>query len=55
MQLLVIHCLQNVPFYRGKDCMKNYCIDLRKHATKIIIYEKSGNDTINKCRKKVTS
>ena len=26
--------------YRGKNCMKNFCLDLRKHATKIINYEK---------------
>ena len=26
--------------YRGKDYMKRFCIDLRKHATKIINYEK---------------
>ena len=23
-------------YYRDKDCMKNFCKDLRKHATKII-------------------
>ena len=26
--------------YRGKNYMKNFCLDLRKHATKIINYEK---------------
>ena len=26
--------------YRGKNCMKNFCLDLREHATKIIHYEK---------------
>ena len=26
--------------YRGKDCMKNFCLDLREHVTKIINYEK---------------
>ena len=26
--------------YEDKHCMKNSCIDLRKHATKIINYEK---------------
>ena len=26
--------------YRGKDCMKKFCKDLRTHATKIINYEK---------------
>ena len=28
-----LHC------YRGKDCMKNFSIDLREHATKMINYE----------------
>ena len=27
-------------YYRGKDCMKNFCKDLIEHATKIIYYEK---------------
>ena len=26
--------------YRGKDCMKNFCLDLREHVTKIINHEK---------------
>ena len=26
--------------YRGKDCRKKFCKDLREHATKIINYEK---------------
>ena len=38
-------------YYRGKNCMKNFCIDLREHETKIIKYEKKRNDTINKRRK----
>ena len=25
---------------RGRNCMKNFCLDLKKHATKIINYEK---------------
>ena len=37
--------------YRGKDCMKKFCKDLRKHAIKIINYEKKKNDTINNKRK----
>ena len=36
--------------YRGKNCMKNF-LDLKKHVTKIINYEK-GNNTINKKRRK---
>ena len=27
-------------YYRGKDCMKKFCKDLRIHASKIINYEK---------------
>ena len=30
-------------YYRGNDCMKNFCEDLRIHATKIINYEKKKN------------
>ena len=26
--------------YRGKDCMKKFCKDLREHATKIIMRRK---------------
>ena len=27
-------------YYRGKNCMKNFCLNLREHATKITNYEK---------------
>ena len=27
-------------YYRGKDCMKKFCKDLREHATRIINYER---------------
>ena len=27
-------------YYRGKTCMKNFCLDLGEHTTKIINYEK---------------
>ena len=37
-------------YYRGKDCMKKFCKDLRTHATKLINYAKK-NDTINNKRK----
>ena len=30
----------SLDYYRGKNCMKNLCLDLREHATKIINYEK---------------
>ena len=29
-----------LDYYRGKNCMKNFCLDLREHATKIINYER---------------
>ena len=34
-----------LSYYRGKDCMKNFSKDLRKHVTKIIDCEKKRNDT----------
>ena len=42
---LFTHCSfdttkNNFDFYRGKNCMKSFCLDLREHATKIINYEK---------------
>ena len=42
---LLTHCSfdktkNKLDYYRGEDCMKNFCVDLRKHATKIINYEK---------------
>ena len=42
---LLIHCSidatkNKLDYYRDKDCMKNFCKDLKKHATKIINYEK---------------
>ena len=42
---LFTHCSFDVTknkldCYRGKNCLKNFCLDLREHATKIINYEK---------------
>ena len=37
-------------YYRGEDCMKKFCKDLRTHATKIINYEKKDDFTNNKRR-----
>ena len=42
---LFTHCSfdranNKLDHYRGKDCMKKFCKDLREHATKIINYEK---------------
>ena len=41
---LFTHCSfdkakNKLDYYRGKDCMKRFCKDLRTHATKIINYE----------------
>ena len=43
--LLFTHCSfdkskHKLDYYRGKDCMKKFCKDLRGHTTKIINYEK---------------
>ena len=40
--LLIVHSIKKkqLNHYRGKDCMKKFCKDLREHATKIINYEK---------------
>ena len=43
--LLFTHCSfdrtkNKLDYYRGRNCMKNFCLDLREHATKIINYEK---------------
>ena len=29
-----------LDYHRGKNCMKNFCLDLREHTIKIIKYEK---------------
>ena len=31
-----------INYYRGDDCMKEFCKDLREHTMKIINYEKKG-------------
>ena len=43
--LLFTHCSfdrtkNKLDYYRGKNCMKSFCLDLRENATKIINYEK---------------
>ena len=53
---LFTHCLfdkakSKLDYYRGIDCMKKFCKDLREHATKVISYEKKKNDTINNKRR----
>ena len=42
---LLTHCSfdttkNKLDYYRRKNCIKNFCLDLREHATKIINYEK---------------
>ena len=42
---LFTHCSfdttkNKLDYYRGKNCMKNFCLDLRRHATKIVNHEK---------------
>ena len=41
-----------IDYYRGKDCMEKFCIDLRQHATKIINYEKKEMIPITKKEEK---
>ena len=42
---LFTHCAfdktkNKLDYYRGKDCMKKFCKNLRKHVTKIIMKRK---------------
>ena len=42
---LFTHCSfdttkNKIDYYRGKNCMKNFRLDLREHATKVMNYEK---------------
>ena len=44
---LFTHCSfdkskNKLDYYRGKDCTKKFCKDLREHTTKIINYEKKN-------------
>ena len=41
-----------LAYYRGKNCMKNFCLDLREHATKIINYEKKEMTPLTKKEEK---
>ena len=46
---LFTHCSFNLTknkyqYYRGKECMKNFCRNGRKHVIKIISYEKKKCD-----------
>ena len=39
--------------YRGKNCMKTFCVDLKEHATKIINYEKKETVPLTKEERKL--
>ena len=52
---LFTHCSfdatkNKLDYYRGKNCLKNVCLDLREHATKIINYEKKMKPLTKKRR-----
>ena len=40
--LLTVHLIKNnkLDYYRGKDCLKRFCQDLRKQARSIVDFEK---------------
>ena len=43
--------LQNKPgktYYRGKDCMKRFCDDLKENVTRITNYEMKPKDLLTK-------
>ena len=54
---LFTHCLfdttkNKIDYYRGKNCLKNFCQDLREHAVKIINYEQKEMVPLTKKKKK---
>ena len=63
------HTTKNkLDYYRGKNCTKNFCLDSREHATKIINYEKkemipsikeekkhNKQDVCNICKKRLST
>ena len=54
---LFTHCSfdktkNKLGYYRGEDCMKNFCKDLREHGTKIINYEKKDMISLTKKEEK---
>ena len=54
---LFIHCSfdttkNKLDYYRDKNCLKNLCLDLREHATKIINYEKEEMILLTKRKEK---
>ena len=42
-----------LDYYRGKDCMKKFCEDLKKHVTRIITYEKKEMTPLTKEKENV--
>ena len=53
---LFTHCSFNkkknvIDYYRGTDCLKRFCKDLKKQARSIVDCEKKRNDKINRRRK----
>ena len=42
-----------LDYYRGRNCMKNVCLDLKEHATKIINYEKKETIPLTEKEKKI--
>ena len=54
---LLTHCSfdktkNKLDYYRGEDCMKKFCLNLREHATKIINYEKKKMMSLTKKEEK---
>ena len=55
---LFTHCAVDTTknkfdYYRGKNCMKNFCLDFKEHATKIINYDKNEMIPLTKEEKKM--
>ena len=54
---LFTHCSfditkKKLDYYRGEDCMKKFCLDLRENVTKIINYEKKEMTPLTKKKRK---
>ena len=54
---LFTHCSfvkteNKLDYYRGDNCMENFCKELREHATKIINYEKKDMIPLTKKEEK---
>ena len=56
---LFTHCSfdttkNKLDYYSGKNCMKNLCLDLREHVTKIINYDKKDIVPLTKQKKRIS-